>query len=86
MPFGIPLGDCDGYGDTDTADQTLVLCAWGTSVPKCDLNLDGTVDGSDNTILLAEVGATAGFGNLGRNRNRFGYAGYCADMAVNADW
>jgi RHS repeat-associated protein len=86
VPFGITLGDCDGDGDTDTADQTLVLGAWGTNVPKCDLNLDGTVDGSDNTMLLAEVGATAGFGNLGRNRNRFGYAGYAADMAVNVDW
>ncbi|MBL8024756.1 MAG: hypothetical protein JNK54_10870, partial [Elusimicrobia bacterium] len=29
VPFEIPLGDCDGDGDTDTADQTLGLGTWG---------------------------------------------------------
>jgi len=86
IPFGVPLGDCDGDGDTDAADQAILLGAWGTSTPKCNLDLDGTVDGADNTIVLAEAGATAGFEKLSRNRNRFGYAGYATDMAVNADW
>jgi len=86
IPFGVPLGDCDGHGDTDAADQAILLGAWGTSTPKCDLNLDGTIDGADNTIVLAEAGATAGWEKLSRNHNRFGYAAYAVDVAVNSDW
>lgn len=40
VPYGITLGDRDGDGDTDMADQTLAVGAWGTRVPKCGRNLD----------------------------------------------
>ncbi|MFO0826742.1 MAG: RHS repeat-associated core domain-containing protein [Phycisphaerales bacterium] len=86
IPFGIPLGDCDGDGDVDSADQSILLGAWGTSTVRCDLNLDGTVNASDQSIQSGEYGATSGWEKLSRCRNRLGYAGYCADMAVGADW
>ncbi|MFO0826743.1 MAG: RHS repeat-associated core domain-containing protein [Phycisphaerales bacterium] len=83
IPFGIPLGDCDGDGDVDAADQSILLGASGTSTVRCDLNLDGTVNASDQSIQSGEYGATSGWERLSRSRNRLGYAGYCADMAVN---
>ena len=81
-----PWGDCDGDGDTDATDQAILLGVWGTGTAKCDLDLSGSVGAADQAIQTGAFGATAGFGNLGRMRNRFGYAGYCADIAVNADW
>jgi YD repeat-containing protein len=79
IPFGQPLGDCDGDGDVDAADSAILLGAWGTNSPKCDLDLNGTIDATDQSILLGNSGATSGFGELTRNRNRLGYAGYVAD-------
>jgi len=87
LPGSTTVSYIYGTGTThEYADEAILLGAWGTNTPKADLNLDGTVDGADNTIVLAEAGATAGWETLGRNRNRFGYAGYAADMAVNANW
>ena len=43
IPIGMPLGDCDGDGDTDATDQAILLAAWGTGTAKCDLDLSGSV-------------------------------------------
>jgi hypothetical protein len=86
IPFGQPLGDCDGDGDVDAADTAILLGAWGTNSPKCDLDLNGTIDATDQSILLGNSGATSGFGELTRNRNRLGYAGYAADSESADRW
>ncbi|MFO0826745.1 MAG: hypothetical protein U0572_01240 [Phycisphaerales bacterium] len=86
IPFGIPLGDCDGDGDVDAADQSILLGAWGTSTVRCDLNLDGTVNASDQSIQSGTSGSSAGFSILTSVGNRLGYAGYAGDLAVQSDW
>jgi hypothetical protein len=86
VPFGIPLGDCDSDGDVDSADQSILLGAWGTSSPKCDLDLSGTIDATDQSVQLGNSGATGGIGQLTGNRSRLGYAGYAADGESASRW
>jgi len=82
VPFGIPLGDCDGDGDVDAADQSILLGAWGTNTAACDLDLNGTIAAADQAMQLGQVGQSAGFGKLSLAGNEYGYCAYRADHAV----
>jgi len=79
VPCGIPLGDCDSDGDVDSADQAVLLGAWGTSSPKCDLDLSGAIDAVDNAMLISQSGTVGGLGSLSRCRSRIGGQGWIAD-------
>ena len=86
VPFGIPLGDCDSDGDVDSADQSILLGAWGTSSPKCDLDLSGAIDATDQSVQLGNSGSTGGLGELTRNRNRLGFSGYSIEPSAVPQW
>ncbi|MBL9119319.1 MAG: hypothetical protein JNL80_05315, partial [Phycisphaerae bacterium] len=86
VPFGIPLGDCDSDGDVDSADSTILLAAWGTSSAKCDLDLNGTIDATDQSVQLGNSGLATGSGTLSSLHSRLGYAGYCAETSDASLW
>jgi RHS repeat-associated protein len=87
LPFGIPAGDSDGDGDADAADGNRIG-TWISSAGyglRGDLNLDGTVNGDDQTLFdNGPSGETLGRGALSRSDvlNRKGYAGYENDGAL----
>jgi hypothetical protein len=68
IPFGQPLGDCDGDVDVDAADTAILLGAWGTSTPKCDLGLNGTIDRQNVAVQVAsDPGCLTLFGRNGED-------------------
>jgi RHS repeat-associated protein len=73
------------FGHVDAAGHAL-QGVWGTNSPKCDLNLDGTINATDQSTQLGNIGVSSGFAELTRNRNRLGYAGYAADSESAERW
>ena len=47
-------------GKVDGADLSMVLWAWGTTNPACDLDESGTVDGADLGMVIACWGTVPG--------------------------
>jgi RHS repeat-associated protein len=73
------------FGHVDAAGHAL-QGVWGTNSPKCDLNLDGTINATDQSTQLGNTGVSRGFAELTRNRNRLGFAGYAADSESAERW
>ena len=53
------LADVNADGIVDSADQGLLMAAFGTDNPLYDLNQDGVVNGDDLGILLSQWSETA---------------------------
>jgi len=74
--------DIDGDGDTDSADQTFILNAWGATIGaagylcEADLNRDGVINSTDNTYYLNDLGPALPAGRLSAVDNPVGFAGY----------
>ncbi|MGP1345533.1 MAG: RHS repeat-associated core domain-containing protein [Phycisphaerales bacterium] len=67
-PFGIPLGDVDGNGITDSNDTGAILSAIsGSYAVRFDLDLDGDVDAGDLAIANGAFGDTLGHNALSFN-------------------
>lgn len=50
--------DIDSDGIVGGSDLSILLSAFGSSMPTADLNVDGVVGGSDLSLLLAAWGST----------------------------
>ena len=81
-PFGLPGGDADSSGNTDSTDTSQIQ-TWinGSAYDvRGDINLNGVVNSSDKTTVTNNyVDTTLGWNNLsaiGGVGNRKGYAGY----------
>jgi len=78
-PFGLPGGDANSSGGTDSTDTTQIQ-TWinGSAYDvRGDVDLDGDVDATDKTRVTNNyVGTTLGWNNLSAIGNRKGYAGY----------
>jgi len=55
------VGDINCYGGVNAADLGVLLSAWGSDNPACDLDGDGNVGGSDIGILMSQWGACQNF-------------------------
>lgn len=89
--INIPAGDVDSDGDTDS-DDTTEINKWRLATPvvyrvRADLNLDGVLDASDETLCQGLETTVGGRGVLSRTdtANRKGYAGYESDATADAD-
>jgi len=91
VPFGIPVGDLITHGTgSEPADGQVTLgdssaltgTYWGSSYNIADLDNDGDVDSSDQSILTSNLGASIAWGALSDTHNRLGYAGYVFDEAL----
>jgi len=76
------LGDVDGDGDTDGADEDLLLAASGSVIGEAeyvadaDLNRDGQIDATDSALLQNDWGPALPAGQISAADNPIGYAGY----------
>jgi len=78
-PYGLPGGDANSSGNTDSTDTTQIQ-TWinGSAYDvRGDVDLDGDVDATDKTRVTNNyVGTTLGWNNLSAVGNRKGYGGY----------
>jgi RHS repeat-associated protein len=77
-PLGIPGGDTDSNGVTDSTDQSNVS-GWATAYDvRADVNLSGAIDIADDVAMFNYVGQSGGWQALSGVviDNRKGYAGY----------
>ncbi len=93
VPFGMPAGDLDADGDCDFGDLNQIASWISTSTydVRADMDLDGDVDATDQSILSSlSYGTTLGRGKLapgpassaGGAGVRRGYAGYEHDGVI----
>ncbi len=75
-PFGIPYGDTDSAGSTDSTDEANVAGWTGAYDVRADIVFDGVIDATD--ALLSFAGNAMGWKALSSStsQNRKGYAGY----------
>jgi RHS repeat-associated protein len=77
-PLGIPGGDTDSNGVTDSTDQSNVS-AWASAYDvRADVDLSGAIDAVDDVAMFSYVGQSGGWQALSSTvvDNRKGYAGY----------
>lgn len=82
VPFGFPPGDVDGDGDVDDDDNTN----WpGSYQVRCDYDLDGDMDVTDQNLTITNYGRVLGRGVLSHSSvaNRRGFCGYEHDGVVD---
>ena len=94
VPFGIPAGDLNADGAVDFTDSNQIASWIAGSIydVRADINLDGVVDATHQTLLSgANYGLSLGRGKLAAGQTssawapgvRRGYAGYEHDGVVN---
>lgn len=80
-----PRYDCDGDGDVDSADSTVVTNSIGAAPGAGDVDRDGDVDATDANAVANNPSAAIPFGQLSTTDNVIGWDGYVFNSEIDED-